>query len=173
MSSTHPVHITDFVAIPEDFIIEDHLGMRERMGFFDYPDLITLELINKTNAVVKTTGFLQVTYTLDTDRYKQEMQAIASAAAYLMCLDEFGLIVESFKKFSFKTFWGAGKDEAFKSFIKTISANETRVAVHIVNIFPLIQNKKFYLEHAVQSLLKLDDIDLDLQDTSDRLGNLD
>jgi hypothetical protein len=167
------IHITDFVAIPEDFIIEDHLGMRERMGFFNRPDLITLELVNKTNAVVKTTGFLQVTYTLDTDRYKEEMQSVASAAAYLMCLDELGLIVESFKKFSFKTGWGKGKQEAFESFLDTIVENNNRVAVHIINIFPLIQNRKFYLESSVEALLKLDDIDLDLQDTSDTIGTLD
>jgi hypothetical protein len=170
---SHPIHITDFVAIPEDFIIEDHLRMREKMGFFNRPDLVTLELVNKTNAVVKTTGFLQVTYTLDAGNYQEEMQSVASAAAYLMCLDELGLIVESFKKFSFKTIWGKGKQEAFESFLNTIVDNDTRVAVHIVNIFPLIQNRKFYLEDAVQALLKLDDIDLDQQDTSEKIGNLD
>lgn len=167
------IHITDFVAIPEDFVIEDHLGMRERMGFFNRPDLVTLKLVNKTNAVVKTTGFLQVTYYLDAENYREEQQAVASAAAYLMCLDELGLIVESFKKFSFKTRFGKGKQGAFESFLNTIHENANQVAVHIVNIFPLIQNRKFYLEDAVQALLKLDDVDLDRQDTSDRIGNLD
>lgn len=169
------IHVTDFVAIPEDFIIEDFMGMRERMGIFKNPRLVNLELINKTNAVVKTTGFLQVEYIPAADRRQQEMQAIASAAAYLMCLDELGLIVESFKKFSFKTmFWsGVEKEQAFEQFLKDIEMDNQRMAVNIVNIFPLIQNKKFYLENAVNALLKLDEIDLDRQETLDLIGNLD
>lgn len=168
-----PIHITDFVAVPEDFIIEDYMGMRERMGIFKNPNLVTLEIINKTNAVVKTTGYLQVVYTRHTDRMQEEQQAIASAAAYLMCLDEIGLIVDSFKKFSFNTFWGSSKHEAFNSFIETVSKGETSMAVHIVNIFPLIQNRKFYLENAVNALLKIDDLELDRQETSDTIGRLD
>jgi len=168
-----PIHITDFVAVPEDFIIEDYMGMRERMGIFKNPNLVTLETINKTNAVVKTTGYLQVVYAQHTDRVFQEQQAIASAAAYLMCLEEIGLIVDSFKKFSFNTYWSGDKQEAFDSFIKRVSEGRTSMAVHIVNIFPLIQNRKFYLEHAVNSLLKIDDLELDRQETSDTIGRLD
>ena len=168
------IHVTDFVAIPEDFIIEEHMGMRERMGIFKNPELVNLELINKTNAVVKTTGFLKVEYIPAAERRWQEMQAISSAAAYLMCLDEMGLIVESFKKFSFKELlWSGGKEEAFDKFLENIQEDRHRMAVHIVNIFPLIQNKKFYLENAVAALLRLDDIDLDRQETLDSIGNLD
>lgn len=168
-----PIHITDFVAVPEDFIIEDYMGMRERMGIFKNPDLVNLETINKTNAVVKTTGYLQVVYEPFTDRVLQEQQAIASAAAYLMCLDEIGLIVDAFKKFSFNIYRGGDKYEAFDEFIKKVSSGGTSMAVHIVNIFPLIQNRKFYLEHAVDALLKIDDLELDRQETSDTIGRLD
>lgn len=168
-----PVHITDFVAVPEDFIIEEYMGMRERMGIFKNPELISLELINKTNAVAKTTGYLQVVYTRDTDRIRQEKQAIASAAAYLMCLDEIGLIVNSFKKFSFKTFWGGDKHEAFSQFLKSVEEGQTSMAVHIVNIFPLIQNRKFYLENAVNALLSIDHLELDRQETASTIGKLD
>ena len=160
MSERSPIHITDFVAVPEDFIIEDYMGMRERMGIFKNPALVNLELINKTNAVVKTTGYLQVTHLTFTEHPKEEMQAVASAAAYLMCLDEIGLIVESFKKFSFKGFWASNKEAAFEGFLKQLGEGNTSMAVHIVNIFPLIQNGKFYLENAVNALLRIDNIEL-------------
>jgi hypothetical protein len=167
-------HVTDFVAVPEDFIIEEHMGMRERMGIFKQPDVVKLELINKTNAVVKTTGYLRVEYIPAAERRLAEAQAICSAAAYLMCLDELGLIVESFKKFSFKDLlWSGTKEEAFDSFIKAVKEDRYRMAVHIVNIFPLIQNKQFYLENAVQALLKLDEVDLDRQETLDSIKKLD
>jgi hypothetical protein len=166
-----PIHITDFVAVPEDFIIEDYMGMRERMGIFKNPTIVRLETINKTNAVVKTTGYLQVEYIPHTDRVLQEQQAIASAAAYLMCLEEIGLIVDSFKKFSFNTY--GDKYNAFERFIETVSLGRTSMAVHIVNIFPLIQNRKFYLENAVNALIKIDDLELDRQETSDTIGCLD
>ena len=167
-------HVTDFVAVPEDFIIEEHMGMRERMGIFKQPEVVSLELINKTNAVVKTTGYLRVEYIPAADRRREEVQAICSAAAYLMCLDELGLIVTSFKKFSFDEYlWSGTKEEAFEAFVKNVKEDRYRMAVHIVNIFPLIQNKKFYLENAVQALLRLDDVDLDRQETLDSIGNLD
>lgn len=167
-------HVTDFVAVPEDFIIEEHMGMRERMGIFKQSDVVSLELINKTNAVVKTTGYLKVEYIPAAERMWQETQAICSAAAYLMCLDEIGLIVTSFKKFSFEDFlWSGTKEDAFDAFIKAVKEDRHRMAVHIVNIFPLIQNKKFYLENAVQALLRLDDVDLDRQETLDSIGTLD
>lgn len=167
-------HVTDFVAVPEDFIIEEHMGMRQRMGIFKDPKLISLELINKTNAVVKTTGYLRIEYIPAADRRFQEAQAICSAAAYLMCLSELGLIVESFKKFSFDTLlWSGTKEDAFEAFVRDVKADQRRMAVHIVNIFPLIQNKQFYLENAVQALLRLDDIDLDRQETMDSIGILD
>jgi len=168
------LHVTDFIAIPEDFIIEEHIGMRERMGIFKYPDLISIELINKTNAVIKTTGYLQVEYVPMSSRAVDEMRAICSAAAYLMCLDDLGLIVESFKKFSFKNILFSGtRENAFDSFVGLVQKDQYRMAVHIVNIFPLIQNKKFYLENAVQALLKLDDINLDRQEIADSIGLLD
>jgi hypothetical protein len=168
------MHITDFIAVPEDFIIEEHMGMRERMGIFEYPDLITLENINKTNAVIKTTGYLRVEYIPAAERMYQEIQAICSAAAYLMCLDELGLIVTSFKKFSFSDFrWSGGKKEAFEMFIKAVQKDERNMAVHMVNIFPLIQNRKFYLEDSVNALLRIDNVDLDRQETLDSIGNLD
>ena len=168
------LHVTDFVAIPEDFIVEEHMGMRERMGIFKDPDLVKLELINKTNAVVKMTGYLQVEYIPAAERRRQEAQAICSCAAYLMCLDELGLIVTSFKKFSFDDlFWSGTKNDAFDNFIKLVKEDRHRMAIHIVNIFPLIQNKKFYLESAVQALLRLDEIDLDRQETLSTIGNLD
>jgi len=168
------MHVTDFVAIPEDFIIEEHLGMRERMGIFKNPKLITLELINKTNAVIKTTGYLRVEYIPAAERKLAEAQAICSAAAYLMCLDQLGLIVESFKKFSFsELLWSGGKEEAFEKFLEWVQGDNQRMAVHIVNLFPLIQNKDFYLENAVQALLRLDDLDLDKQETLDYIGSLD
>lgn len=168
------LHVTDFVAVPEDFIIEEHMGMRERMGIFKHPNLIKLELINKTNAVVKTTGYLRVEYIPAADRRRQESQAICSAAAYLMCLDEIGLIVEPFKKFSFEEIlWTGTKEDAFDQFVKNVEEDRYRMAVHIVNIFPLIQNKNYYLEKAVQALLRLDNIDLDRQETLDSIGQLD
>ena len=140
------IHITDIIAVPEDFMIEEYMGMRERMGFFKYPDYITLELINKTNAVIKTTGFLKVSL-IDAQNIREERQAIASAAAYLMCLDELGLIVTSFKKFSFtELMWNGNKEEAFGAFMKDVATGLSGMAVHIVNIFPLIQNSKFYLD---------------------------
>jgi len=168
------MHITDFVAVPEDFIIEDHMSIRNRMGFFKYPDFISLDVINKTNAVVKTTGYINISI-MDAQNINRERQAVASAAAYLMCLNELGLIVESFKKFSFKTLlWKNDIKEAFGVFISDLETyNNYGATVHIVNIFPLIQNSKFYLENAIESLLKLDDIELDRQETSDRIGNLD
>jgi len=165
------LHITDFVSVPEDFIIENHMGMRERMGFFKYPDLISLERIKKMNAVVKTTGYVKITM-IDCDRMHEEMQAVASAAAYLICLYEVGLIVESFKKISFKSLWG-NVEGGFDIFISNVKDYNSAATVHIINIFPLIQNSKLYLESAIQNLLKLDDIELDRQESFDRIGNLD
>lgn len=166
-------HITDFVGIPEDFIIEDHMTMRERMGFFKYPKLISLETINKTNAVIKTTGYLKISTTF-AEKMQEEMQSIASAAAYLMCLDELGLIVTSFKRFSFETLlWKKSKQEGFESFIKEVERGETDMTIHIVNIFPLIQNGKYYLADVIKNLLILDDIDLDRQAALIEISELD
>ena len=167
------IHITDFVGVPEDFIIEDHMTMRERMGFFKRPDLVSLEIINKTNSVIKMTGYLKITMT-DAEKIKQERQAVASAAAYLMCLDELGLIVTSFKKFSFEDLlFNRNKQEAFYHFIDTVERGDMDTTIHIVNIFPLIQNGKYYLENVVQNLLILDDIDLDRQATLIEITELD
>ena len=167
------IHITDFVGVPEDFIIEDHMTMRERMGFFKYPKLISLETINKTNAVVKTTGYLKISTTF-AEKMEEEMQSVASAAAYLMCLDELGLIVTSFKRFSFETIqWKKSRQEGFESFIKKVESCTTDMTIHIVNIFPLIQNGKYYLADVIKNLLILDEVDLDRQDTLIEISELD
>lgn len=167
------IQITDVIAVPEDFIIEEYMGMRERMGFFKYPDYITLDLISKTNAVIKTTGFLKVSM-IFAQNHREEKQAIASAAAYLMCLDELGLIVTSFKKFSFaELLWNGNKEKAFDVFMKEVATGGTGMAVHMVNIFPLIQNSKFYLESAIQNLLRLDELELDRQETADSIDQID
>lgn len=167
------IHITDFVGIPEDFIIEDHMTMRERMGIFDYPKLISLEIINKTNAVIKTTGYLRISAIL-AENYQREIQAVASAAAYLMCLDELGLVVTSFKRFSFEELtYPSNKREGFKKFIHTIEKGELDITIHIVNIFPLIQNGKYYMESVIKNLLILDDIELDRQRTLIEITELD
>jgi len=168
------IQITDVIAVPEDFIIEEYMGMRERMGFFKYPDYITLDLISKTNAVIKTTGFLKVSLLSYAQNHMQERQAIASAAAYLMCLDELGLIVTSFKKFSFtELLWNGNKEEAFDVFMKEVVKQSSGMAVHMVNIFPLIQNSKFYLESAIQNLLRLDELELDRQETLASIDRID
>ena len=167
------IHITDFVGVPEDFIIEDHMTMRERMGFFKYPKLISLETINKTNAVVKTTGYLKISTTF-AEKMEEEMQSVASAAAYLMCLEELGLIVTSFKRFSFETLlWKKSKQEGFESYIKEVESCKTDMTIHIVNIFPLIQNGKYYLEDVIKNLLILDDVDLDRQAALIEISELD
>ena len=166
------IEITDVVAIPEDFLIENHMTMRERLNYFQ-ADFLSTENVIKLNNVIKMTGYLRIRLIPDCMNLREEQSAVASAAFYLMILDDLGLIVDSFKKLSFKMMGSGNKEEVFKDFVERLRINREPMAVNIINIFPLIQNRKFYLENAINSILKLEEQELDIEDDCDRIGNLD
>jgi hypothetical protein len=57
--------------------------------------------------------------------------------------------------------------------MKEVVQESSGMAVHMVNIFPLIQNSKFYLESAIQNLLRLDELELDRQETLASIDRID
>lgn len=174
------LEIVDFVCIPEDFEISTHLSsMRNKMGFFEATANIdkyycNLESIKKINKFVSMTGFIKINYKIDVPDIKNESRSIITAMTYLFELYKLGLIVESIKYFSFKELFNMNTCTEYmgKFFNDILSGTEDNISVNIINVFPLYENKKYYMEKSIESLLVLDKFDLEIEKQLNKLGNI-